>query len=142
MNNQRKCQSGDDAINYFTFLCCWLQKTVIVTPVSHCGIHTHVHTLQLLRKKIRQCIWSKVQQHSMPCLKSVSHSTFWEPSSLNYVILDRWRSIRVICPKRQHFYEGMTAVVTTRGLLRQGDFCDKLHLNPCLYSSLHMHQAV
>ena len=65
------------------------------------------------------------------------HGTFWEPSSLNSVILDRWRSIRVICPKRQHFYEGMTAVVTTRGLLRQGDFCDKLHLNPCLYSSLH-----
>ncbi|KAK2180051.1 hypothetical protein NP493_460g04003 [Ridgeia piscesae] len=47
------------------------KRTVIVTPVSHCGIHTHVHTLQLLRKKIRQCVWSKVQQHSMPCLKSV-----------------------------------------------------------------------
>ena len=70
--------------------------------------------------------------------QSSQHGTFWEPSSLNSVILDRWRSIRVICPKRQHFYEGMTAVVTTRGLLRQGDFCDKLHLNPCLYSSLHI----
>ena len=31
MNNQGKCQLGDDAMNYFTFLCCWLQKTVIVT---------------------------------------------------------------------------------------------------------------
>ena len=115
MNNQRKFQIGDDAMNYFTFLCCWLQKRVIVTPVSHCGTHTHVHTLQLLRNKIRQF-----------------------PSSLNSVILDRWRCIRVTWPKRQHFYEGMTAVVTTRGLLRQRDFCDKLHLNPCLYSSLHI----
>ena len=33
MNNHRKCQLGDDAMNYFTFLCWWLQRTVIVIPV-------------------------------------------------------------------------------------------------------------
>ena len=46
MNNQRKCQLGDAAMNYFTFLCCWLQRTVIVTPVSHCGTHTWTGNVQ------------------------------------------------------------------------------------------------
>ena len=36
MNNQRKCQLGDDGMNYFTFLCCWLQKTVIVAHTRMC----------------------------------------------------------------------------------------------------------
>ena len=37
MNNQRKCQLGDDGMNYFTFLCCWLQKTVIVAHTHACA---------------------------------------------------------------------------------------------------------
>ena len=46
MNNQRKCHLGDDALNYFTFLCWWLQRTVVVTLASHCGIHTWTGNVQ------------------------------------------------------------------------------------------------
>ena len=42
MSNQRKYQLGDDAMNYFTFLCCWLQ----ITPASHCGIDTWTGDIQ------------------------------------------------------------------------------------------------
>ena len=85
---------------------------MIVTPVSHCGIHTWTGNVQF-----HLCAHAAIVEEEDPPM-------YLEQGSAAF--------------NAKHFYEGMTAVVTTRGLLRQGDFCDKLHLNPCLYSSLHI----
>ena len=46
MNIQRKCHLGYDAMHYFTFLCCWLQRTMVVTFESLCGIHKWTGNVQ------------------------------------------------------------------------------------------------
>ena len=73
MNNQRKCQLGDDAMNYFMFLCCWLQKTVIVIPVSHCGIHTHAYAYAAIVEEEDTTMYLEQSSAAFNALPEVSH---------------------------------------------------------------------
>ena len=141
MNNQRKCQLGDDAINYFTFLCCWLQRTMVVTPSSHCGIHTWGGNVQF-----HSCAHAAiVEEDTTMYLEQGSaafnalfvishHSTALSgepfPRSQNSVILDRWRCIRVICPKRQHFYKRYDSSHNCNGTFAISCLCSSLQNAP------------